>query len=103
MILAIAMFGFTNMAKAEMHKDDVEYACRNVSIKSHSHFNLVHNNNVDKFAMEPDFSLEFKERALIIHNGLNEIHISYLAIKYISVGKPDKAHAETKGQWYIMF
>ena len=52
--------------------------------------------------MESDFSLEFKDHVLVIHNGLNEIHISYLAIKYVSVGKPDKANAETKGQWYIM-
>ena len=96
------LVGFTSIANAEMNKEDVRAACGNISIKTHSHFNLVHNNNVDKFAMEEDFSLEFKDHVLVIHNGLNEIHISYLAIKYISVGKPDKAHSEQKGQWFIM-
>ena len=96
------LIGFTSIANAEMNKEDVRAACGSISIKTHSHFNLVHNNNVDKFAMEEDFSLEFKDHVLVIHNGLNEIHISYLAIKYISVGKPDKAHSEQKGQWFIM-
>jgi hypothetical protein len=102
-LVMIAFLGFVNFANAEMHKDDVTSACSNITMKTHSHFNLVHNNNVDKFAMEDDFSLEFKDRVLVIHNGLNEIHIAYLAIKYISVGKPDKAHSELKGQWFIMF
>ncbi|MEX1002842.1 MAG: hypothetical protein WDZ35_12060 [Crocinitomicaceae bacterium] len=102
-LLFFYFFLFTLVAQAEMHKDDVEAACDKITYETHSYFNLVHNNNVDKFRMEADFSLEFKERVLIIHNGLNEIHVSYLAIKYISVGKPDKAHNELKGQWFIMF
>lgn len=103
-LIVIAFFGLlTSTSYAEMHKDDVEAACSKITTETHSHFNLVHNNNVDKFAMEKDFSLEFNDRVLIIHNGLNEIHVSYLAIKYISVGKPDKAHSELKGQWFIMF
>jgi len=101
-MLLIALVGITNVATAQMNKGDLETACSKITIETHSHFNLVHNNNVDKFAMESDFSLEFKEHVLIIHNGLNEIHVSYLAIKYVSVGKPDKAHSETKGQWFIM-
>jgi hypothetical protein len=88
---------------AQMNKSDMEVACSKITYKTHSHFNLVHNNNVDKMAMEEDFSLEFSDHVLIIHNGLNEIYVSYAAIKYISVGKPDKAHSEVKGQWYIMF
>ena len=102
LILMVALVCFTTAINAEMNKQDLVDACAKITIQTHSHFNIVHNNNVDKFAMETDFSLEFKEHVLVIHNGLNEIHISYLAIKYISVGKPDKAHAETKGQWYIM-
>lgn len=102
MLLFITFIGFATASNAEMNKADLEAACANISIKTHSHFNLVHNNNVDKFDMEADFSLEFKDHVLVIHNGLNEIHISYLAIKYVSVGKPDKAHSETKGKWYIM-
>ena len=101
-MLFAALSCFTIGASAEMSKADLEAACVSISIKTHSHFNIVNNNNVDKFAMEKDFSLEFKDHVLVIHNGLNEIHISYLAIKYISVGKPDKAHSEMKGQWYIM-
>lgn len=90
-------------ASAQMNKADMENACSRISYKTHSHFNLVHNNNVDKHAMEEDFSLEFQDHVLVIHNGLNEIYVSYEAILYISVGKPDKAHSEVKGQWYIMF
>lgn len=101
--LLVLLMGFVATAQAEMHKEDVEAACSKITFKTHSHFNLVHNNNVDKFSMEEDFFLEFKDRVLVIHNGLNEIHISYLAIKYISVGKPDKAHSEVKGNWFIMF
>jgi hypothetical protein len=100
--LLAAIFCFTGVANAEMSKEDLQAACDKITINTHSHFNIVNNNNVDKFAMEADFSLEFKDHVLVIHNGLNEIHISYLAIKYVSVGKPDKAHSETKGQWYIM-
>lgn len=101
-LLIILLAGFAGVANAEMNKADLEDACAKITINTHSHFNLVHNNNVDKFAMEEDFKLEFKDHVLVIHNGLNEIHVSYLAIKYVSVGKPDKAHSETKGQWYIM-
>lgn len=100
--LLICLFTFSFSANAEMKKEDLEAACSAITYKTHSHFNIVNNNNVDKFNMEADFSLEFKDHVLIIHNGLNEIHISYLAIKYVSVGKPDKAHSEMKGQWYIM-
>ena len=102
MLFFIAFIGISTASSAEMNKEDLQAACAKVSIKTHSHFNLVHNNNVDKFAMEADFSLEFKDHVLVIHNGLNEIHVSYLAIKYVSVGKPDKAHSETKGEWFIM-
>ncbi|MFT4600456.1 MAG: hypothetical protein ACI857_000630 [Arenicella sp.] len=100
LICSLVLMG--TIANAEMNKADVQAACASISSKSHSHFNIVNNNNVDKFLMAVDFSLEFKDHVLVIHNGLNEIHISYLAIKYVSVGKPDKAHAEIKGQWYIM-
>ena len=99
----MALVGITNIATAQMDKGDLESACKNITAKSHSHFNLIHDSHVDKFEMESDFSLEFKENALIIHNGLNEIHVAYLAIKYVSVGKPDKAHSETKGQWFLVF
>ena len=103
-LILTVMFLFTSiMASAQMTKSDFENACAKITTKTHSHFNLVHNNNVDEFAMEDDFSLEYKESVVIIHNGLNEIHISYSAIKYVSVGKPDKAHAELKGKWFIIF
>jgi len=101
-LLLVSLVMMTSIANAEMKKEDLEAACGTITINTHSHFNIVNNNNVDKFSMEKDFSLEFKDHVLVIHNGLNEIHISYLAIKYVSVGKPDKAHDETKGQWFIM-
>ena len=103
LLLTLSLFFVSSIASAQMTKSDMESACAKISIKTHSHFNLVHDNNVDKFAMEEDFSLEFKENVLIIHNGLNEIHVAYEAIKYVSVGKPDKAHSELKGQWFIIF
>ncbi|MCH2235502.1 MAG: hypothetical protein MK078_14725 [Crocinitomicaceae bacterium] len=103
LLFTFSLMLLSNVASAQMEKEDLESAFAKISIKTHSHFNLVHDNNVDKFAMEEDFSLEFKEKALIIHNGLNEIHVSYEAIKYVSVGKPDKAHSELKGQWFIIF
>lgn len=101
-MLIVGLLTFSLSANAEMNKADLEAACSSITFKTHSHFNIVNNNNVDKFSMKADFSLEFKDHVLVIHNGLNEIHISYLAIKYVSVGKPDKAHAEVKGQWYVM-
>lgn len=100
--LVFGLMTFSLTANAEMKKEDLQAACSSITFKTHSHFNIVNNNNVDKFSMKADFSLEFKDHVLVIHNGLNEIHISYLAIKYVSVGKPDKAHAEVKGQWYVM-
>ena len=103
LLFTFSLMLLSNVASAQMEKEDLESAFAKISIKTHSHFNLVHDNNVDKFAMEEDFSLEFKEKALIIHNGLNEIHVCYEAIKYVSVGKPDKAHSELKGQWFIIF
>jgi hypothetical protein len=100
--LIMSLILVSTVANAEMNKADLEAACNGITAETHSHFNIVNNNNVDKFMMKADFSLEFKEHVLVIHNGLNEIHISYLAIKYVSVGKPDKAKAEIKGQWFIM-
>ena len=103
LLFTVSFLFFAGAASAQMEKSDLESAFAKISTKTHSHFNLVHDNNVDKFAMEEDFSLEFKENVLIIHNGLNEIHVAYEAIKYVSVGKPDKAHSELKGQWFIIF
>ena len=101
--LTVVLTLFTTANFAQMTKADVEFACSKITFKTHSHFNLVHNNNVDKHEMKSDFSLEFKENVMIIHNGLNEIHIAYKTILYLSTGKPDKAGGEMKGQWYIIF
>ena len=103
LLLTVSLLFISSIASAQMKKADLESAFGKISTKTHSHFNLVHNNNVDKFAMEEDFALEFKENVLVIHNGLNEIHVAYEAVKYVSVGKPDKAHSELKGQWFIVF
>ena len=102
MMMLVALMTFSFGASAQMGKSDVEAACAKITASSHSHFNLVHNNNVDKHEMKSDFSLEFKDNVMVIHNGLNEIHIAYTTILYLSVGKPDKAK-ELKGQWYIIF
>ncbi len=101
--LAALFTVFSFVGNAQLSKTDVEAACAKITATSHSHFNLVVNNNVDKHLMEADFKLEFKENTLVIHNGLNEIHVAYKGIKYVSVGKPDKASGEVKGQWYIVF
>ena len=103
-LLVLSIFAFLPFfSNAQMAKADMEAACSKITTATHSHFNLVINNNVDKHEMKSDFSLEFKENVMIIHNGLNEIHIAYKGLKYVSVGKPDKATGELKGQWYLVF
>lgn len=103
LFLLFVLTTLSGIGHAQMTKSDLENACSKITPSTHSHFNLVHNNNVDKFEIQKDFKLEFKENVMIIHNGLNEIHVSYAAIHYVSVGKPDKANSELKAQWFIMF